>query len=549
MAAPSGTLTLAVSSVNSPNGLPRFCTAGCAETIYMSGITDVLFNSQANPDGTVKTENMVATGFTLDPSLEFGDFALRDDVMFHAGFGPMTAKDIAFSYNDANSVTNPESVHGQAGDFAPLLQSMESIDDTTLRLNYRNFDSRGMLHRFSMFWQTAAIVSTAVFDQYGVEGMQDVYIGVGPYIADEWSQNKGIFMTANPDYYAKGEGTTGPFVETVKILEVPEGASRRAMLETGEAQIAQVATKDIPELSQKGYTAQKGGLFNTIRDISFVGNYWDEFGGLSGELLERDRDISKPWIGNPFENGAYDENTPSMQNSRLVRNAFAWAIDREGLVENLLSGIGFVNHQAYLSSNNPNFKSEWEWGTDFAKAKSLLEEAGQGGGFEMDLWVGTSELGAEIGEAVGAGWNQNLNVKVNLIKTAYSTYRPGLVARTNKTPGVNICGDENKSNFPYDWAHGFVVSSISAGGYGVGQEIPYATETYSVMAGEPDIAKREDLSENFYTLNRFWANCVGIFEEPLWPMFNPDLVSAWDMRPMANGNIYTINNLRSVQLK
>ena len=69
------------------------------------------------------------------------------------------------------------------------------------------------------------------------------------------------------------------------------------------------------------------------------------------------------------------------------------------------------------------------------------------------------------------------------------------------------------------------------------------------MAGEPDVSKREDLSENFYTQNRKWANCVGIFEEPLWPMFNPDLIATWDMRPMANGNIYTINNLRSVQLK
>ena len=64
-----------------------------------------------------------------------------------------------------------------------------------------------------------------------------------------------------------------------------------------------------------------------------------------------------------------------------------------------------------------------------------MADAGQGGGFEMDLWVGTGELGAEIGESVGAAWQENLGVKVNLIKTAYSTYRPGLVARTNKTPG------------------------------------------------------------------------------------------------------------------
>ena len=113
---PSGTLTIAVADTNTPGGLPRFCSAGCAEHIYMSGITDVLFNSKLTPEGTVTTEPMLALSFELDPSLEFGQFTLRQGVQFHGGWGEMTSADIAYSYNGANSVTNPESVHGQAGD-------------------------------------------------------------------------------------------------------------------------------------------------------------------------------------------------------------------------------------------------------------------------------------------------------------------------------------------------------------------------------------------------------------------------------------------------
>ena len=547
----SGTLSIAVTNINEPNGLPRFCTAGCAETIYMSGIAEVLFNSKANPDGTNTIEPMLALDFSLDPSLEFGIFTLRQGVQFQHGWGEMTAADVAFSYNDANSVTNPESIHGQAGDFAPLIASIEALDDYTVKLNYRNYDSRGVLHRFSRFWQTAAIVSKKVFDELGVDGMQDVYIGTGAFQTGKWVDDDVIDLEAFPDYYGTALGQ-GPFVERVRWLQVPEGASRRAMLETGEIQIGQIATKDFPALIQLGFEAQKKGAFNTIRDISFTGNYWESHSGLTGEALDRDRDTSKAWVGNPFENGSeFDPDTPSMISARLVRNAFAWAIEREELVENLLGGIGFVNHQAYLSSSNPNFRTEWEWGTDFAKAKDLLVEAGYSSGFEMDMWVGTSELSGEVGEAIGAGWQQNLGIKVNLIKTAYSTYRPGLVSRTTNTPGINICGDENKSNFPYDWAHGFVVSSYSAGGYGVGQEIPYATEIYSTMAGEPDLAKRETLAATFYEQNRFWANCVGTFEEPIWPIFDPDAFVGgdWDMRPMANGNLGTINNIRTVKLK
>ncbi|MCI0440301.1 MAG: hypothetical protein L0177_14395, partial [Chloroflexi bacterium] len=111
------------------------------------------------------------------------------------------------------------------------------------------------------------------------------------------------------------------------------------------------------------------------------------------------------------------------------------------------------------------------------------------------------------------------------------------------------CGDENKSNFPYDWAHGFVMSSISSGGYGVGMEVPFASEAYLSMAAEPDKAKREALSGAFYQANRDEALCVGWYERPLWPVFNPNIIASWDHRPTANGNLFTITNVRSVKLK
>ncbi|MCH7624941.1 MAG: ABC transporter substrate-binding protein [Chloroflexi bacterium] len=514
----------------------------------MSGSTDTLFMSKALPDGSITIDPMIALDFTLDPSLEFGDFTIRQGVQFHNGNGEMTAEDIAFSYNDANSVTNPESIHGQAGDFAPLIASMEAIDPYILRLNYRNYDSRGVLHRFSSFWQTAGIVSKNVFETKGPEGMQDDYTGVGAFVIDEWTDDKGIFMHAFEDYWGTDLGF-GPFVQELRILQIVESASRRAMLETGEAQIGEVPLKDFPAMIQLGFTAQKDAKFNTVDNISFTGNYWEQYSALTGAELDRDHDISKPWVGNPFENGPeYDENTPSMISSMKIRNALAWAIDREALLQSILGGLGFVNYQPYLSMNDPNYRDEWSWGTDFDKARSLMAEAGFADGFEMDFHLRDQAVFHETGESIAATWLSELNIKVNLIKAAYSTYRPGLVARTTNTPAFSVCGDENKSNFPYDWAHGFVVSSISAGGYGVGQEIPYAAKSYLAMAGEPDKAVREDLAAEFYTNNRKFANCVGIFERPLWVLYN-DEIAEWDMRPNANGNQAAMNNYRSIKLK
>ena len=147
----TGVLTIAVGGTGSPNGVPRFCGPGCAEIVYLSGFTETLFNAVATDQGIIATEPLLALEFSLDPELRYGDFTLREGVQFHDGWGEMTSEDVAFSFNDANSVINPESIHGQAGDFAALIRSMEPIDKYTVRLNYNTYDSRGMLHRFSTF--------------------------------------------------------------------------------------------------------------------------------------------------------------------------------------------------------------------------------------------------------------------------------------------------------------------------------------------------------------------------------------------------------------
>lgn len=130
----------------------------------------------------------------------------------------MTSEDLASSFDDANVVTNPEYVHAQAHDFEPLMKFMESLDKYRNQLNYRNYDIRGILHGFSQFWQTAAIVSKNVFDTTGLESMKNIYVCTAPFIVDEWTQNKGIFRDANPNYWGTELGL-GPYVEKVYWFE------------------------------------------------------------------------------------------------------------------------------------------------------------------------------------------------------------------------------------------------------------------------------------------------------------------------------------------
>ena len=61
-------------------------------------------------------------------------------------------------------------------------------------------------------------------------------------------------------------------------------------------------------------------------------------------------------------------------------------------------------------------------------------------------------------------------------------------------------------------------------------------------------AKREVLAAEFYTNNRKFANCVGIFERPDWVIYDADEVVEWDMRPNMNGNQAAMNNYRSIRV-
>ncbi len=551
----SGGLGIAVKSVGRANGVPGFCGVGCSDQIHVSGLTETLFSAVSTPDGVITTEPMLATGFTLDPSLEFASIGLRRGAQFHHGWGEMTARDVAYSLNNANPTTNPDSIHEHGVSLSEVIASVEAIDDYTVRVNYHSYDPRGPLYLFSGYLDTVGIMSGDVFDQYGVEGTQDVHVGVGPFMAedanyiDAWIENNRVSLRANPDYYGIDEGF-GPFVEHIKWAQAPEVTTRTAMLETGEADIAEIDASRYAQVESIGIKLKDDGALSRTRGISWAGNYWESHDGATGAQLERERDISRPWVGNPFENGdAYDEGTTSMLRSQKVREALSWAVDREGMVEQVLNGYGSVNHQPGLSASNPNYREEWSWGTDYQRAAQLLGEAGYPEGFEVDLRVSGEFLTWELADALSGSWSEHLGVTVSIDQADYSEYRRDLEDRSANTVTISGCALGGGSNLPYDWPRGFLLSSLSTGHPGAGQELPYATESYSSMTGEPDRSARHDLAAHFYSENRRWANCSGLIEVPVWPAYNPERVAEWEIRPTAIPTMGSINNIRSVRVR
>jgi len=549
--APAGSITIAISSVQPPSGTPRFCTSNCTENLVMMSVLETPWRTvEGDLAGDMPLENVLAIGFTLDPNLKFVDLKLRPGVPFHKGQGEMTADDFAFSLNDANRAVTPESISGQAGELASTFAKIETVDKYTARVNFSVFDSRWQRFRLSNFEESIGVTSKAVFDRLGAEGMRKEFVGTGPYEVKEWIETDKTILEAVPNHWRKTAS-----VKTITFIEVREAAVMRAMLETGQVVASAPSLTDWPTLTQKGMKPLSASGYDAYVNISFAGNWWEKNSARTGQPLTRTRDITKPWVGNPYESGdTYNEKTPSMEKSRKVRWALAYAIDRAGLNKTLLSGLGSPIYFGYQPAGNTSFFKKgiypagWEIPYDLAKAKALLKEAGYENGFEMNLWVGPTGLGVELMEAISGVWQSELKIKTNLQKTVYETFRPGLVQRTTSVPLVG-CGDGNSGNNPIDAARGFTMSSWSDGGYGVGVELPFAADGYKKTALEPDPQKRIQANLEFIQTSIDWGMCVGIVSQPGYGLYNPNVIADWRPLPISNSGMNNMNNFESIVLK
>jgi peptide/nickel transport system substrate-binding protein len=449
----------------------------------------------------------------------------------------LTAEDVAFSYNNANANQNPDSIHGQAGDFAPFIGLVEALDPLTVRMNFTVMYSAMPLRYIGPFYQSAGIVSKKVFDKLGEEGMREDYTGTGPFKFVEWRKSEIITAEALPEHWRKAAS-----VKELILRDIPETSARVAMLETGAAQIAgELAFKDVVRLQKDGFKLNRDNGYSQELALFIAGNYWSTVHPQKGTKLERPK-IDKPWIG-------FYGDDKSMDNARKVRHALAMSIDRDAINESIMEGLGETCYLNQISINQEGWKEKWAIPFDPEKARGLLKEAGyEGGGFNVDMWIGPGGLRVELGEAIAGVWLQELGVTTNLDRITYTKYRPGLVQRTTDTFFFSA-GDEGKTGFPVHWPKGMQGSAITDGGWGPGFEDPFYSQHFFKMNKEPDAVKRMAMTEEYFdhVYEEMLQPCV--IENPYHPMYDPKLIAEWNMHPSMNGNLSGANSFETVVLK
>lgn len=289
------------------------------------GSSPILQSTLVRYTADLTFENDLAVDYELSPDGLTWTFTIRDDAYFTDGERVM-ASDVAFTLETAKAA--------QGSIDLTYMKSAVAQDDTRVIIT--------LSRPTSVFLNTLASVGIVPEHAYSEDyGMHP--IGSGPYKFVEWNAQEQMIFTANEDYYGDI-----PAIRNVTVVFMSEDAALAAV-QAGEVDVAySSATLGTTEVS--GYH---------VEAISAADNR-----GFTLPVL--------PNEGNTTESGAPIGNNVTC--NREIRQAIAYAIDRQQIADVILNGFG---RPAYSENdgmpwNNPAVKLE----TDVEYARSLLADAG-----------------------------------------------------------------------------------------------------------------------------------------------------------------------------
>jgi peptide/nickel transport system substrate-binding protein len=292
-------------------------------------------------------ESSLVAGLAKDWSLDgkTATLTLREGVQFHNG-DEFTADDFIATYRrfldseyeyyigDEN-----QSIYGPylLGD----VESVEKDGDYTLTFT--------LSKKYAPFIANLAVFALAVMPQSAIEGDRDLGnnpVGTGPFVFENWNNsNQTIRLMANDDYWGEG-----PHVDEVVFTAIGQNTTRAQSLDTGEVDIID------------GIGAQAASVVK----------------GSSSASLKKKPGMTIGYM-------AFNMARVEAFRNKKVRQAISHAINTKAIVENIYRGQA-VNATQPLPPNvmgHNDDVSPYEYDTE--KAKSLLEEAGYGDGFEFEL--------------------------------------------------------------------------------------------------------------------------------------------------------------------
>ncbi len=317
-------------------------------------------------------------------------FKLRQGVKFHDG-QELTSADVKFTFDrlfekspgksDFIAVDKVE----PAGKYAVKFVTKEPF--------------AGLLAALGGFW--GFIISEAGIKKHG--DLNKAALGTGPFMLVDWKVEQQLALKKNPYYWKKGL----PYVDELVIRTIPDEANIVAALRTGQIHHAFIE-------DNKNYNLLKDEKTLTGYRSSRLGYDFLNITATRGPL----KDVR-------------------------VRQAISWAVDRSQVLRVAAAGFGRLTAPATAPMKQWQLPEEaWMkyYKPDVEKAKKLMADAGQAGGFTVKCMVIPTFPTMVAGAPVIAAHLKRIGITMEIEQVEYAIWIKRWLAKDfdmtmNTTPG------------------------------------------------------------------------------------------------------------------
>jgi len=277
----------------------------------------------------------LAESYEVAPDFTSATFKLRQGIKFHNG-DPVTPEDVQFTFEHYRGA-NARVLHDKT-------ERIDLVDNRTIRFQFKS----AFLDFLTLYGCAASgagwIVPKAYYQKVGADGFKQQPVGAGPYRFVSQQPGTQVTFEAFTEYWRKT-----PNVKTIVMRGVAEEATRVALLQTGDADVANL----IP-----------GQLLDAVRKDSRLRLAPVKAGPI--------------WL----ELGALDKPDSPLKDIR-VRQAVSLAIDRKAFNDAEMGGMAPAEGN-WIPEDWPGAIARPAPTFDLARAKQLMTEAGVAEGFEVD---------------------------------------------------------------------------------------------------------------------------------------------------------------------
>lgn len=364
-----------------------------------------MFEGLTRVDADGKVQNAIAEDVKVSDDELTYTFTLRDTKWTNGD--PVVAGDFEYAWKWALNAKN-------TSEYATILYpikgaqayhegkasaddvAVNAVDDKTLEVVLENPTPYFLeLTAFATYMPVNEKVVKSNDKWYTEAG--DNYVTNGPFALSEWKHSDKVILKKNDQYWDKDNVS----LSEVNIAMIESEATSNRMFESGDLDYLGAPFSTVSLDKMDSYKKQK-----LLKNKPYAGVYEYKFN----------------------TQGKYTKN-------ENIRKALTLAIDREGLIKNVLKG-GQTPAQAIVPIAIEGFEDDNHYfeDNDVTEAKKYLEkglkELGLKDASELKLGISinTSEAHASIAQYIQEGWNKNLGIQTTIDNSEWQVFLDKMTA-------------------------------------------------------------------------------------------------------------------------